>query len=264
MRRRRLAAMMGCAVAMAAPGSPWAEETDRTTEILTFNLSAAGVGAADIRITAVFERGWYYINAAGRTYGAADIFESLAVNATVQGKVAADLVQPQTFGTDNILDGDRRSTRVTWSGAEAVAQSVVPSLAEEERTPIPDEARQGALDPISAMLRFALGAPSQGRCEGYSPVFDGRRSYTLVLDAQDGNGVAETIAIGDARVETLRCRITSIRTGGKSPDSWLTSSDPYEHALIWFWKDPKGRALPVRVKADAPVGSAIAELAALP
>jgi len=118
---------------------------------------------------------------------------------------------PVAFGTDNRYNGDERHTRVGWKSVEAVAQDVVPSLADEERTPIPDDARQGAIDPISAFLRFATGGPAQSRCEGSIKVFDGRRSYTLTLFPGADGMTEEAIDVGDIEVTALKCRIQSVR-----------------------------------------------------
>lgn len=190
--------------------------------------------------------------------------EDLAVSATSMGSVEGAVITPRWFGTDNVLDGEARMTRVAWSGNEAVAEQVVPSLEGEERKPIPDEARQHAMDPIAAMFSFAIGFPAQGKCDGYARAFDGRRSYNLILDAADGSGVIEQVEIGGAVVPALKCRISSQRTGGKSPDGWFSSSREYEHATIWFWRDASGRAIPVRLEADAPIGTGVAQLRALP
>ena len=153
---------------------------------------------------------------------------------------------------------------MAWSGTEGVAEEVAPSLQDEERTPIPDDARMDAVDPISALMRFAYGPPAEGVCAGSVKVFDGRRSYTLSLDNADGNGLMEELEIGDTAVTALKCRIVSMRTGGKSPDSWLSSSKPQDTASIWFWRDGEGRAVPVRLEADAPIGHGVAQLAYLP
>ena len=231
---------------------------------LDYDLSAAGMGAAEFRISAQFEGTAYKLTATGQTRGAASLVEDLIVSATSMGSVEGTAVTPRWFGTDNILDGNARATRVAWSGNEAVAQQVLPSLEAEERMPIPDEARMNALDPIAAVFSFAIGFPAQGKCDGYAKAFDGRRSYNLILDAADGSGVHEQLEIGGVPVTALKCRISSQRTGGKSPDGWFSSSREYEHASIWFWNDAAGRAIPVRLEADAPIGTGVAQLRALP
>ncbi|BCW88374.1 hypothetical protein sos41_15130 [Alphaproteobacteria bacterium SO-S41] len=255
---RRFAFIAGLCAAAAS-----AQAESQSTKLL-YELSAAGVGAADFTVVAQFENGGYRIDAQGTTYGAVDLMNSLTVSAMSVGLLAGEAVQPQFFGTSNLYNGDDRRTRVTWTAGEAITQEIVPTLAEEERTAIPDDARQGALDPIAALLSFATGGPARDVCEGGVKVFDGRRSYTLALDAADGTGIVEQRQVGGQSVPALKCRITSVRTGGKSPDGWLSSSSDSEHALIWFWRDPLGRAIPFRIEANAPIGSAVAQLAALP
>lgn len=234
------------------------------TYSLFYEASVSGIGVADVQITATLEGGRYSINALGNTYGAASLFGDLDLNATAAGTVEGETVAPVAFGTDNQYNGDERHTRVAWKSSEAIAQDVIPSLADEERTPIPDDARQGALDPISAFLAFATSGPSRQICEGAAKIFDGRRSYTLTL-APDAEGIAvEIVEVGDVEVQALKCRINSYRTGGKSPDGILSSSGDSEDASIWFWRDPEGYAIPVRVEAEAPIGHSVAQLAALP
>lgn len=243
---------------------PAAPVQAREVLALKYDLSAAGMGAAEIYVTVTLAGADYHINAQGASYGAADLFESLKLNATTQGAVASAHIAPNVFATDNISNGRQRWTRVAWRGPEAIVQDVQPTLAAEKRTPIPEDAREGALDPISAMYSFALGGPARNVCEGEAKVFDGRRSYRLVLDAENGGGVFNALQIGGVEATALKCRVTSIRTGGKSPDGWLSSSSDYEHATIWFWRDAHGRAVPVRLEADAPIGYAVAQLSRLP
>jgi hypothetical protein len=172
---------------------------------------------------------------------------------------------PQSFGTDNVLNGDRRHARVMWlPTGEAQVTNLHPTLEAEKRTPIPDDARSGALDPISALYTFARGGPAAGTCEGGVKVFDGRRSYTLALGPDKDGASWVKLAVGGTDVVALKCLIQSRRTGGSSPDSWFSSSGETEDASIWFWRDPQGRAIPVRVEADAAIGYAVGELAELP
>ncbi|MCC6920771.1 MAG: DUF3108 domain-containing protein [Alphaproteobacteria bacterium] len=232
---------------------------------LRYELSVSGIGAADMAVAATLTADGYAVRAQGETYGAASMFDDLKIDAQVTGTLAGGEVRPSTFGTDNMLDGRPRHARVGWlPTGEATTLDIAPTLADEERTPIPDPARLHALDPISALFAFALGAPARGICEGSADVFDGRRSYSLAL-APDPEGVTWVkMTIGDAEVVTLRCAIQSRRTGGVSPSSWFSSSGETETARIWFWRDPRGRAIPVRVEADAPIGYGVGQLAGLP
>ena len=246
-----------CAAISTARAEP------QSTKLL-YELSAGGLGAADFTVVVQFDGDVYRVDAQGSTYGAADLMNSLTISAMSVGRALEGAVYSDFFGTNNLYNGQSRLTRVTWMAGLGTTQEIVPSLADEERTPIPDDARQDALDPIAALLSFATGGPARGVCEGGVKVFDGRRSYTLALDAGGGAGVVEQRKVGREAVPALKCRITSVRTGGKSPDGWLSSSNDSEHAEIWFWRDPMGRAIPIRIEADAPIGYAVAQLAALP
>jgi hypothetical protein len=254
--------ILRCAFAfgLAALGVARAETVD-----LRYELSVSGIGVADMAVAVTLEGNAYSAQAKGATFGAAAMFDDLKIDARGAGRLAPGAVTPESFGTDNVLNGSPRRARVTWSpGGEASVQELHPTLAEEERTPIPDDARQGSLDPISGLMAFALGAPAAGTCSGAAKIFDGRRSYTLAL-SPDADGVTYVrLKIGDAEIVALKCAIQSQRTGGASPDSWVSSSGEVETASIWFWRDPKGRAVPVRVEADAAIGYAVGELARLP
>ena len=85
------------------------------------------------------------------------------------------------------------------------------------------------------------------------------RGYRPVLEIQfDG-----FVFPGFAQIVTQVAKM-NMRTGGQTPESWLSSSRGHEEAEIWFWLDADGRAVPVRLEGDAPIGSAVAELTALP
>ncbi len=236
-------------------GGAWADDIR-----LSYTSRVMGFTVAWADVTATLGEGRYDIRVTGANTGLADLFGSLSLSAAAWGGLTPQGVEPWGFGTDNLYDGERRRTRLSWNDDEAVPESIEPSLAAEERTPIPDDARDGAFDPISAMLAVAYGPASEGRCAGSVEVYDGRRSYTLTLSG----GAAERIEIGDVEIDALKCALTYLRTGGKAPGGWLSSSTDREEAEIWFWRDASGRALPVRIEGDAPIGSAVAELKALP
>ena len=245
-----------------APGP--APDTAVERVALAYDLSVSGIDMAEAQIVVQIGRDAYAIDAHVETFGAASMLEDLTVNAATAGLTGAGAIAPSRFETRNLYNGDPRHAEVRWSGAEAIVAALAPTLEEEERTAIPDEARQSALDPLSAMFAFATGGPAAGRCEGSIKVFDGRRSYVLTLDPGEDRGPVEALEIGGLSAPALKCRVTSLRTGGKSPDGWLSSSGDTESAEIWFWRDAAGRAVPVRIEADAPIGYAVAELAALP
>lgn len=250
---RRAFATLWAAGALA--GAAAAEEI-----VLDYDMRVMGFGVAYARVTASIEDTRYTINVAGENTGLADLFGSLTLAAAATGSFPGRVVVPTQFATNNLYDGAPRQTRVMWTGPEANPEVVTPSLEAEDRTPIPDDARQDALDPISALLAFAYGGPSRNQCAGSLKVYDGRRSYTLTLDG----GLIEALEIGDAQISALKCRVAYRRTGGKAPGGWLSSSEDREEADIWFWIDAKGRAIPVLLEGDAPIGSAVAELTALP
>jgi len=255
--------LLRCAFGLAVASCTAAAHAE--TVSLSYDLSVSGIGAADMAIAATLTADGYTVRAQGETYGAASMFDDLKIDAQVAGTLAGSEVRPISFGTDNVLDGHPRHARVGWlPTGEATTQALAPSLAEEERTPIPDTARMHALDPISALFAFALGGPARGTCTGAADVFDGRRSYSLALSADPDGATWVKMDIGDAEVVALKCAIQSQRTGGVSPSSWFSGSGETETARIWFWRDPRGRAIPVRVEAEAPVGYAVGQLAGLP
>lgn len=249
---RRAAALM---LAALACGAASAEEIR-----LAYTSRVFGFTVARADVTATLEADRYDIRVTAANTGLADLFGSLSLSAAAWGGLGPQGVEPWGFGTDNLYDGERRRTRVNWQGGEAVPEIVEPSLAAEERTPIPDAARKGAFDPLSGLLAVAHGPVAEGRCEGAVAVYDGRRSYTLTLSG----GAAERIEIGGVEIETLKCALAYLRTGGRAPGGWLSSSSDREDAEIWFWRDPAGRAILVRVEGEAPIGTAVAELTALP
>lgn len=262
---RRIAAAVRPILRCFAAGLSWLGAAQAETVSLHYELSVAGIGVADMAVSAQLDGEDYAVQARGETYGAASMFDDLKIDARVSGRVADGSVTPQAFGADNVLNGRQRHARVAWSpDGEATTQDLQPSLADEKRTPIPDDARMGALDPMTALLGFALGGPASGACSGSAKVFDGRRSYTLDLFSDPEGLTYVKRRIGDADVIALKCAIRSRRTGGASPSSWFSGSGESESAKIWFWRDPKGRAIPIRVEADAAIGYGIGELARLP
>lgn len=250
---RRAGALVSAALAVC--GSAAAEDI-----VLDYEMRVTGFTVATARVTATIDDARYAVHVTGENTGLADLFGSLTLDATAAGGFPERAIVPTQFATNNLYDGAPRQTRVVWTGPEAHPEIITPSLEAEDRTPIPDEARQGALDPISALLAFAYGEPARWRCAGEVKVYDGRRSYTLTLSG----GEAERVEVGDYELTAYKCRIAYRRTGGKAPGGWLSSSGDTEEADIWFWVDGKSRAIPVLLEAEAPIGWAVAELQKLP
>jgi hypothetical protein len=227
---------------------------------LHYTLRAAGLTSFDLRVAFSLAPLSYAVTVQGETRGAADWLVGFRLNVTSVGSVTDGRAMPALFGTDNRFEGETRRTRVSWADGNASADEIVPSPQDEGRETVPPELQAGSVDPVGAVVRFGLGPVKDGRCEGAENIFDGRRSYTLTLDG----GTRETVDIGGTPVEALKCRLVMTRTGGRSDDSWPFRSADVEESAIWFWTLPQGYAIPVRVEADAPIGTAVGELVSLP
>lgn len=183
-----------------------------------------------------------------RTVGLLSVFMSSLIHSSVQGGWAGSQPQPSEFRSWGTMRGDPRRTFIDYvHGNPQIRQLEPPN--ETEREDVPEAAREGTVDILSAATALVAQVEKTGRCDGQLEVFDGRRLSTIsavtigtVHPAPDSTGPWK----GDA----LLCHFSGTQLAGFRHDDSDWSRQPH-HGAAWIARPiPGGPPIPVRLKFE--------------
>jgi hypothetical protein len=151
---------------------------------------------------------------------------------------------------------------------EFLERRVVPSLEEEARRPVPPEQLLGAKDVISGITAVMKAVAQSGECRQSVPIFDGRRLFSVdfkplgtdTLEPSDRNAFAGEAVKCDVKVRVLagdsaRYRREGFRENREDENGGRTT------ITVWMAAITGGPAVPVKIQATSPFGSAFVHLA---
>ena len=101
---------------------------------------------------------------------------------TARGPITDDHPVPTNF-TSKIVSNGQTSDVTMVLDEGSVKELAATPLSSSDRVPVTEANRQGIIDPLTAMLFWAVapGALSQETCRRTLPIFDGHQRYDLKL-----------------------------------------------------------------------------------
>lgn len=252
-----LSAMLGGLLLNPVQAAPPGWEPVR----LDYEVYARGFNP--LRFSALLEFGEsrYDIQLQGETQGVIGALFFFEMEARSTGVLENGRLLPRRYRTANQIGSrDLRWVHLDYGGGQGGPERVriEPDPASDERETVPATAREGTVDPISAI--FAVLLQSMDGCSGSFPVFDGRRLYE-VSGEDRGWAVAaprETAAY-DGSVQI--CRLRMERRGGFSEEYEPDERSP-GHLDVWMAEIQEGAPpVPVRVQTDSSIGTITMHLA---
>lgn len=178
------------------------------------------------------------------------------------GIIAGDKIIPQhheNWGTASNDDGENQVTLRYDAAGDITETQVQPPQNWENRHPLPANAGQGTLDPMSVIAGLAELLERKGRCEGSFAVFDGRKRYNLkVSDAGEKTLEATDYSIyaGPAH----GCRVDYEMLGGHRLER-NKYAETARKRIIWVARPSKGAPMvPVRLVIETAFGSVMGHL----
>ena len=227
----------------------------RSAALVLVLLLAAGPAAAEQRLVLHYDV--YYLllhvlsadvasdtlSATYRTRVAlrtAGVFATLAPwhsEAVAHGRIAGGELVPAAYRASSAFRERRQQIDLEYATGGAVSGSVNGILTDGDREQVPDDLRQGTVDPITASAVVAQRLAATGSCAGVVPIFDGLRRYDLVYEDLG------TTEMGSSRRDPYRgparlCRATIrsiagfLRTGDRAGErateirTWLAPPFP--------------------------------------
>ena len=176
--------------------------------------------------------------------------------AAAAGTVSNPAVAPQRFRGERNTRSKRDVTALTYGGG-TVSVHTEPAMSPEKASLVPEAARRGSVDPLSAGIGVILGAGGQGACNGSNPVYDGRRRYDVTLTLL-GSAVLPPSKRRMAAGTAQRCQVAlrpvaGFQTDRNKPKAFFAEGKE-RTATIWFLP-VQGRTIPIQVEVETDFGS---------
>lgn len=209
----------------------------------TYAITAAGITVADaeVRFTLGPAGTPYNIETLSRTRGVAAWLVRSETRARSEGMLRAGAAQPRRYQTEGTWRGAPRRTVLEYAPDGTARIAALEPAQDMPRTPVPDEARRGHLDPLSAIVLLTAHVRETARCDVRAQTFDGRRvtqfevtTHPVVLASDRG---------------LLRCDVESRPVAGIPLDRPIEeTSRPTRSTLIFGVTQPGAPAVPVQVE----------------
>jgi len=255
-----LIALFFSAVSFTLPGRAGSDVARLQRLELAYNIYLGGFLAGSIDVTIASDGKRYRINNVARSHGVLDFLVNFRRQNDVMGQIIEHAAMPSEYAASGVWAGEARSVLVNYSDAKGLRFTARPNALEDEREPVSPKLLSGTVDPFSALYQAILRYEEGKKCDGTSKVFDGRRRYDFLFAAVASRPVAGPLFSGSAYV----CRVRQIPIAGFAKRAWLPHLMRPEWTDIWVAKVQDGLpALPVRLEADAGLGSMVVKLMAI-
>ncbi len=241
--------------ALLTTGTARAETAGATYEIYFGGLHV-------LTAKAQWERGaaGYHITGEAETQGMLGWLHPWKGATESRGLLAAGQVTPRLYETRGTSDEGEKLVRLSYDPKGDLVESLVqPQQDEEERHPLPANAGDGTLDPLSVVAGLSELLRNGGRCEGSFPVFDGRKRYDVfVSDA--GEKVLEPTSYSIFAGTARGCRLDYKLLGGHRVERSKYAETARER-IVWVGRPQEGAPLlPVRLEIETAYGTVMGHL----
>lgn len=192
--------------------------------------------------------GGYRADLSFHTTGLLSLFASSLIHSTVEGEWAGGLPQPSRFRSWGTLRGDSRQTQIDYASGRPEIRELEPPN-ETERDDVPEAARQGTMDMLSAATALVAQVEKTGRCDGDVAVFDGRR-LTEISATTVGTVHPKPDSTGPWKGDALLCHFIGTQLAGFRHDDPDWARQPHL-GTAWIARPiPGAPPIPVRLKFE--------------
>lgn len=227
------------ALALVLLAAPASAESWRAT----YAITAAGITVADaeVRFTLGAPGAPYSIETRTRTRGVASWLIRSDTQARSEGLLRPGAALPRRYQTNGTWRGMTRRSVLEYAADGTVRAATLEPLQDMERTPVPDDARRGHIDPLSAMVLLTAHVRETARCDVRARTFDGRRVTHFEVTT---NPVVQVADRG-----LLRCDVESRPIAGIPLDRPIEDATrPTRSTLLFGVTQPGAPAIPIQVE----------------
>ncbi len=211
---------------------------------------------------ALWERGagGYRISGEAETRGMIGWLHPWKGNTETRGRVAAGKIIPQRHENRGASDEGEKLVLLDYDPDGDIAKTLVqPAQDWEDRHPLPADAGEGTLDPLSVVAGLSEVLQNGGRCEGSFPVFDGRKRYDLTI-SDAGETILEPTDYSIFAGKAHGCRLNYELLGGHRIERNKYAATARER-IVWVARPHEGAPLiPVRLQIETAYGTVMGHL----
>jgi hypothetical protein len=163
-------------------------------------------------------------------------------------------------GSLSIVVGDKpRSWLVQYGPRGALQERSEPAWNPPPHKAIPEDKREGSLDPLSAAIQVAMAGDAA--CDRTVPSNDGKRRIDVVL-TKIGTESAATAGVPDAKGDLLVCSVYTRRVAGDFDDAPKEAESKRERPMkLWFARlDDTSFRYPAKLEAETGFGTIYGKL----
>lgn len=255
---RRLAASAACIAALALAVPAQAEPVSAN-----YQVYFGGMHVLNAEATWDKDAAGYRLAAEAETQGFIGWLHPWKGTTESRGRIAAGKVIPRhhlNWGTDDDSDSGARLVELSYDATGDIVDSLVqPAQDWDDRHPLPHDAGNGTLDPLSVIAGVSELLQESGRCEGRFAVFDGRKRYDLIV-SDAGEKVLEPTSYSIYAGPARGCRLDYKMLGGHKVERNKYVETARER-LVWVARPAEGAPLiPVRLEIETAYGSLMGHL----
>ena len=152
----------------------------RPSEVtLHYEIYYLAFHVVSIDVASQVENDGYRTSVALRTAGVLGVLAPWESRAVASGSVEGGTLKPASYRAQSEYRERHQRIDLEYAGNGAVHGDVDGVLSDGERGEVPDDLRDGTVDPITAGAAVAQRLGATGTCAGVVRVFDGLRRYDL-------------------------------------------------------------------------------------
>lgn len=232
---------------MLCSGAAVAQEAQRAT----YAVYAGGFQAMVIEAKADIAATTYRMDVAYRTTGLVGTFFPSNIESFAQGAWSADgRAAPARFASWGTVRGKERRTTLDFPAGQPAIRALIPTIAEEEREPLPPGIERDGIDTLSGVAFLMREAARTGRCDGAARLYDGRRVMAITARTEGPERLAPDYRSSYAG-PTLRCAFEGRLLAGFLKDADDEDRRKPHPSIAWLAPLAPGRPpIPVRIQFE--------------
>ncbi len=188
----------------------------------------------------------YRLELTYRTTGLVGALVHVRGNTRVDGSFGPGRPSPRELFSTGDVRGTPHVTQIEWVRGKPTVVQMLPSIAEDDRDPVPEADQAGTVDSLSAIAEVMHNVAATGHCDGTLSTFDGRRLADLSTHTAGMEELPPT-SRSNFSGRALRCDFIGHQLGGFSHDVNRTELQKPQHGSAWFASVHPGEPpIPVR------------------
>ena len=234
---------------VAAPTAPTAASTDERRQIsmeLVFLWKNLPISRMHIEASINDRR--YTVKTRSRALGVAWAFTRWKSVTSAEGTIAGKMVRPLRYLSDSKFRSRESLIRLTYPAPGKTVTQITPLKSSEDWTTVPEAMRQGAPDPLTAIVAN-LRPGNTNPCNWAGEIYDGRRRYHLGF-RQEGEDTLKSSMWNRYAGPAIRCRMIRKTLAGWHKKERAKKGKKRPAPTIWFARiGTAGMWLPVKLMA---------------